>query len=556
MKRLLYFLLLACVSLLSSARQLSLTEAIKRMETGGLSARHRVKARKTYQLAYTAQKEDKNLFFVINHEDNNGYTIVGADDLVPAVLGYSDSGRFTHGQLPVQLRSMLYAYEQSVFSAICEGKAIRYAMVQHEEVPYLVTSKWNQDAPYNMLCSDMGYQAPTGCVATAMAQVMYYHRWPEIGKGQNTYTCGNTTIFSRFADHSYQWDLMRDVYSPNDTDKSAEAVALLMRDCGVAVDMQYSPGASSSYSGLVPDALSSRFNYNSGMKINYKTFFTDEAWEQLMLTELDASRPVLYFGQTPQDEGHAFVLDGYDGHGYYHINWGWGGYCDGYFLILGNNSLTPEGSGIGGGTVGSGFIYDNVAITDIRKEEGTGSKPEPFLCAPNGFSVDLDPNNNINISIYIGNWGTATSTSAYIGIQYVAEGASAVNVGMGDFGMVHPMYGGVISYELQTENISDGVYTLVPVTSNPSAKRKTWTAIPLPAYYVCPVFEKKDGRVSILEYGGIKYNDGQNSDAIVNLHNTDSTLAPTPFFDLLGRPVSAPVRGLYIHNGRKVMRKD
>lgn len=206
----------------------------------------------------------------------------------------------------------------------------------------LLTTKWNQIEPYNRYTPEIkGTKAPTGCVATAMAQIMRFHCWPEIGIGSSTLSDYNLT--ANFNNTIYKWDDMPDVLTSISTEEQISAVSTLMMHCGVASKMKYRSNESTASLSNAMKGLREYFNY-LGVYTGCSGYSRQD-WNALMYNELQNHRPVLYSGSTPGYTGHAFVCDGYDDN-FFHINWGWGGHYDGYFKL---SYLVPSGVGTGGG---------------------------------------------------------------------------------------------------------------------------------------------------------------------------------------------------------------
>lgn len=236
----------------------------------------------------------------------------------------------------------------------------------------LETAKWNQERPYNMLCPTInGKFSYTGCTITALAIVMRYHQWPEKGvgtlPGYQTYTY-NVTVPDLLLGHTYDWENMLLEYPYSGYSQAeANAVATLMRDCGIMVQADYGPvgsfgTAASTY--YIPDGLKTYMGYDKRTRGISRNYYTTSEWNSLMQAELDSNRPVIYSGFN-EEAGHAFVLDGYTDQNYYHVNWGWGGYCDGYFLLT---ALDPDGQGAGGSEGGYNMYQD--AVIGIQKDTG------------------------------------------------------------------------------------------------------------------------------------------------------------------------------------------
>lgn len=318
--------------------------------------------------------------------DGQGFALIAADDCVRPVLGYSLSGTFPSGTLAPHVQAWLDAYQLNIRTlcqlGITPGEQTRqewqmlanskFRTVRDTAVGPLMTTQWDQAPRYNQLCpmrtSDSALSV-TGCVATAMAQVMKYWNHPAVGRGTHSYVENDFGSQSaRFDTTHYDWAHMPNRLGWNSTEQEINAVAQLMYHVGIAVDMDYSPessgafvAASASNTGISAEsALKNFFRYNQALFSAYRPNYTDAQWNNLLTTELNASRPVMFSG-TDGHNGHAFVLDGYDSLGFYHVNWGWGGYCDGYYTF---DSLSPSASGIGGNESNS-YSHDNNALFNV-----------------------------------------------------------------------------------------------------------------------------------------------------------------------------------------------
>lgn len=287
--------------------------------------------------------ESQNPCFYLFTTDDVGFVIVSGDDELKQIVGYSLTSHFDSENIPVQLENLLAQYKSGVesFRKGCAGVAHSAGGVA---VQPLITTKWNQNEPYNMLCvhPNSFTRYYTGCVATAMAQVMKYHNYPPKGNGENGKTWLGTIDLSTSA---YDWLNMRDVYNPGDySEQEASAVALLMRDAGVAVSMMYGTDESDAYSCDIAPAMFRHFNYSKDIKFLKREFYDSQEWIDIIRENLLRGEPVIYGARG--NGGHEFVCDGIDMDDYLHINWGWGGACDGYYDI---NAFKPSDVGIGGG---------------------------------------------------------------------------------------------------------------------------------------------------------------------------------------------------------------
>ncbi len=380
---------IACIALTSGAYADVLTpeQALQRLQSsrGNFSAAKDVTPRKLVHTSFT--ESSVPALYVFDRGNASGFIVLSADDAAAPVLGYSDSGSFDAGNIPAQMkwwmeeygRQMQFARENSL-PAYTPSKVLDgYGAIEP-----LLSTKWNQDAPYNNDCPSKGSRrAPTGCVATSMAQVMNYFQYPDIGQGRKNYTCG---AFGRlemnFGVTPFDWDNMLDVYNKGEyNDTQAAAVAYLMKACGYSVEMGYTLESSGAISNEIPGALVKYFKYDEGARYLNRIFFSEEEWSEMIYDNLKNVGPVIYDGSSPQEGGHSFVCDGYDGNGYFHFNWGWGGAADGYFLL---NALNPTTQGIGGSAGGFNFSQD--VVLGIRKPTGEPvPAPDPVLSQYGGL---------------------------------------------------------------------------------------------------------------------------------------------------------------------------
>ena len=338
----------------------------------------------TPQLIHTETGAAGNLFYVFNRP-GRGFVIVAADDKAETILAYSDSDEITSmDALPDNMRAWLaeYARQIAIVKTMAAATAPRHEARQAVS-PLLGATKWGQTAPFNDDCPEVALSgggttnAVTGCVATAMAQVMRYHRHPAAPRGDLHYVWSHEdkpiqeTMTRNFTGHTYDWDNMLDDYTAGDiTDAQRAAVSLLMADCAYSVEMQFAEKASASSTQLVPFAMATYFGYDAAAIFEERSFHTDAEWESLISDELEARRPVIYTGQTQSKSAHTWVIDGTDGRGMYHINWGWGGFENGYFALTGANILAPETGGTGGSDVKESYDMAQAAIFGLKPNAG------------------------------------------------------------------------------------------------------------------------------------------------------------------------------------------
>lgn len=370
MNRPLLFIIAACVASASlQAAQLTPAQALQR--AGASPGNVRIlstSSQSALQLLYTATHEGMNTLYVFG-SPQGGFAILPADDAVNAtVLGYSDTAAFDAATMPDNLRWWLGQYSQEIAMTASRPQAVLSdpgtGPVGYPDIEPLVTARWNQEAPYNLLTPMVsGEHCPTGCVATAMAQVMKKWGYPEHGIGSKTYVASYITheeVTVDFANTTYDWGAMLDTYDANSPEESKQAVATLMLSCGVASSMSYAPNASGTNYTVASEAMVNYFGYDKALRDLNRNYFGIEEWTSMIYTELSEGRPVLYGGQNDQG-GHAFVIDGYRTDGYFHLNWGWGGVSNGYFLVT---ALNPGEQGVGGSS--GGYNLDQAMVLGIR----------------------------------------------------------------------------------------------------------------------------------------------------------------------------------------------
>lgn len=296
----------------------------------------RLKSKGLQQPALRLQMHE-NGYYVFDRSEGGCVFVADDDAIGHTILGYTDQGNFDAENLPAGLRDWLDQVAV-LMDAVHEGKIAREKLpvrkAHQAVVEPLIKTTWNQREPYNNLCPVVdGERCLTGCVATAMAQVMKYWEWPKHGYGSVKYTdengCGQT-LSQDFSQNYYEWDKMLDNYSRNDTSAQATAVATLMRDCGYAVKMSYTPQASGGY--VSAQTMQTYFHYSLMAKVRLSNNYPEETWHEFLRQDLREKRPVLYVGHG-KEGGHQFIIDGFDSDGYYHVNWGWGGYQDGWFIL-------------------------------------------------------------------------------------------------------------------------------------------------------------------------------------------------------------------------------
>lgn len=320
--------------------------------------------------------------------------------------------------------------------------------------PLLGGIRWNQSAPYNDLCPT---NTPVGCVATAMAQVLYYYRYPEHGFNHKSYDQGGVHHSVDFENTYYQWDKMYDIYDQRHPNPAGNAaVAELSYHCGVSVSMSYAPGGSGAYLETVPHALKKYFGYNSNANVRTRGSYTYEEWVQVLVDELEAGRPII-FAADNQDVGHCFVLDGINKEGLFHVNWGWGGYYNGYFDV---GILNPDGAGIGGSVAELGYCMGQGAVVQLCPEEGAG---EAFCPVTYEYYGIWNNGDNVSIGTSFRN-NTGDRFQAKVGFEIINEAGeycSEKTINTYEFAP-YPQRGcwQWNQVDIDCQNLPDGSYTL------------------------------------------------------------------------------------------------
>ncbi len=325
-----------------------------------------------------------NYFFIFNINDS-GYIAVSADDIVYPILAYSMESKFDPSKTNSTTQKWFQGYSDQIrFAIINDLKATESIKEQWQDllscniqiakrqgsISPLLKTKWNQGTFYNSKCPydySNNERTVTGCVATAMAQVLNYWQFPGSGVSYHSYNHENLgTISSNFANHTYNFSNMPNyVYSENND------VAQLMFDCGVSVEMDYDISANGGSGAYVISkasrsthcteyALKTYFGYTSNLYGYRRSEFSDSQWTAKLKNDLDKGQPIIYAG-FGNGGGHCFIADGYDNNNYFHFNWGWGGNSDGYFILT---ALNPGSLGSGGGT--GGFNNNQQAIFGIK----------------------------------------------------------------------------------------------------------------------------------------------------------------------------------------------
>ena len=335
------------------------------------------KNRAPRKLRSLAKASQSDAYYIFNAESNGGFVIVSGDDRTEEILGYSTEGNINPTDMPENMKGLLQSYEEQIKAIPEDYKAVPSKVSTHTAVEPMITSRWGQDAPYNSECPTAipdGKTEPqhcvTGCMATALAQIMYYHKWPQTSTSAiPAYNYGGGYC-DELPPTTFDWEHMKDVYVSTSSGVSANAVAHLMRYCGQALKMSYGLDES----GTIMQEFRSIYKYlgysDKARLINLFSFSIEE-WDEMIYHEIQSRRPVLYAGSLGVNFSHAVVCDGYDGNGFYHFNFGWNGYTNYYGrLLAGPKIISTNGSSYSFHYMnGDKFWINPQAVIGIQKDD-------------------------------------------------------------------------------------------------------------------------------------------------------------------------------------------
>ncbi|WP_300672169.1 thiol protease/hemagglutinin PrtT [Soonwooa sp.] len=418
--------LLMLFSMSTFAKQIDESTAKQVGESFFVNSKKLSKSKVNLNLVYkskaSAGKSQSNFFYVFNNS-TDGFVIVAADDNVTPILGYSTEGKFNVNDIPINTKEWFDNYKLQI-QYVIDHNIPASQKIKTEWANYinniaidnkttsvnpLLTTKWNQSPYYNDACpydTDLAQKSVTGCAATAMSQIMKFWNYPAKGTGFYAYNhLKFGTISSNFSEHSYDWNSM-----PNVVTSANPAVAQLNYDAGVSLSMDYSPVESGAHIRSVQDpnmfsfdyVLKNYFGYKNTLATKERKNYNSATWLNLLKTELDAGRPILYIG-VGNNGGHAFVCDGYDNNNLLHFNWGWGGQADGYFVV---DQLNP-------GRYNFSDFQLAVIGVEPKPTPATDYKLEIFSHTPTLSSTEIPFGDNFSITTDMVNYGTASFDGSY-----------------------------------------------------------------------------------------------------------------------------------------------
>ena len=429
-------------------------------------------------------------YYVFNDDAGKGFVVIAGDDKMGKVLAYSHEASIDMANLNPEARYLFDSYRQ-VYEELGKNKTLTTragaATKTTDAVQPLLKSKWGQDYPYSKQT-----QYVTGCVATAVAQVMYYHKWPAQGKGQESYTVtfDNTVRSADFTKSHYDWDNMLPDYNRrNITTKQEDAVALLMNDVGIATNMQYTDRASGTQSYMAERALRNYFDYDASMVT--RSYEGIDNFIEIVKKELRNGFPLYISGDSKTGGGHAWVCDGFDEEDRFHMNFGWNGQANGYYSLA-TLSVTSTGSEFNGAQHSFNKRLHVIAIHP--------NKPNtPKIDDDIAYQSPTIKFNNDGMMAFVGDAPTTTSDAAkvmFTGFVNRSDAKLIGDIGLGIYNQegklvkVTPygqdgrkifskerfvfndgewVSGGVINdkvtFTLDFKSLADGTYSLCPIAA-------------------------------------------------------------------------------------------
>ena len=507
------------------------TEGVVRVDLCGVYASGALRQNCTVRHGHDAP------FYIFDNAEGDAFVIVAGDSRANPLLGWSDASAFPADDIPEGLAWLLEWYACcNTPAAVLDDSSRSYPLV----APILRTH-WGQGTPYNRLCPQVdGSYCYTGCVATAMAQIMYCFQHPAVGTGSFAYATDTYSCSFDFGSTFFDWDNMRTEYSGRYTETERKAVAELMYACGVSVGMAYSTSGSGAYSEDVPYALHHFFGYNPNIVHYSRDYFSESEWHSILSEELVAGRPVLYCGSRNEESGHAFVVDGCDGEGLYHVNWGWSGSADGYFSL---DALAPYG--------GDAYGLWQSMVCHISPD--TIGEQEDVFYADEIVVEDtlLSLDGTLHIEVH----GVGCTSSAFSTIDSTLCFTGTVGIALYNDEMQFVRWLDVPDTISANLFVAYTLWYEIPMDAQVFTEGQTWwlipaaqaleAAAPTPMHLLNTTSEKiplfvQDGRV----YIGKEY-------------RQDLSVSPLHFpeketlYDLQGRECSYPWKGIYIYKGEK-----
>lgn len=471
-------------------------------------------------------------FYVFNAEKNGGFVVVSGDDRTKPILGYADEGSIDLTNLPENVKWWFNYYAQTIAALQDSGiEPIPAVQATRSTIKPLLTTTWSQGSPYNDQCVFDGYTCVTGCVATATAQVLNYYKYPAKVNAIDSYTTGSWSLnVPALSGATLNWKNMCNNYTGSETTAQKKAVATLMRYCGQSVEMDYTSSSSGAVTSYVALALVKYFKYNKSAHAIHRDGYDANGWESAIYNELAAKNPIIYCGRGSQVGGHCFVTDGYKD-GLFHVNWGWGGSCDGYFVLT-----LMDAYGYGPQYPDYAFGADQHAIVGLKAKSG-GSQSYPLLtiCALEAQSTTAtrsSSSDDFNVSVY---WKLNPSVNEEdVSVTYslgLYKGDKLVQEFLGYGLNLNPQYYWSYTNSLSFgSGLADGTYKLCAIYKDADGNVKKTQGFD---YRYVEVVKKgnKLTLTNIPKYGGVKLNKTKATIAKGKTVTLKATLAPAELED-------------------------
>ena len=460
MRRCFLLLTFIAIGLIANAGEVTEQQALQKAQKFMQGKQFSQKA-----LRRAASTKGSSAYYVFNVGENGGFVIVAGDDSMTEILGYAERGNFDLANAPSNVRWWLGQYEKAANETIGVSlKSVqRRADEPKEEIAPFITTTWGQNEPYNAQCPKInGTSCVTGCVATAMSQVMNYYQWPETTSEIAAYTTiTNQIVMTKLDATSFNWNNM-----------TSDDIARLMLYTGQAVGMDYGIESSGAYDARIPGAMIGKFGYDNGARIAYRNGYQNSAWETLIYNELKEGRPVIYGGQSGAG-GHSFICHGYRDNMFY-INWGWNGWYDGYFALT---ALNPDGTGA--------YSRDQTAIIGIQKPVGGEAPTSPKVTVTKmSITSDATVSRNSSADNFTGICIECTLQNSFINDQTVQIG--------------YALYQGTE----QKQVLSYGEVNLTPSNSVTSTSTMSFgSALANGTYRIVPVYRENESSDWIADEG-------------------------------------------------------
>lgn len=514
-KQLLLGITFASLGLCAYAESLTPEQALNRLSS--VDGPKKVRSMKgSPQLVHTAFTEKGNsAVYVFNQPDDSGYLLLSADDVALPLLGYADEGAFDPDNVAPAMQWWLNEYARQIEYATANGITAsgtessprsKAALANNTEIAPMLKTDWDQGAPYNNQCpTDATVRTYTGCVATAMAQVMNYWKYPERGTGTISYTASSLDkkLTLNLSKQAFDWDNMLDIYLPGRYNTTqANAVAYLMKACGYAVKMDYGTDSSGALAMNICKGLTKYFNYDGNASYELRMMYSSDEWAQMIYDNLKNVGPILYGGGSYIGGGHSFVCDGYKD-GLFHFNWGWTGMSNGYYSL---EALNPSALGAGGGG-GGGYNFTQDAVLGIQPPTGKPVVTKPDQLIEMGSLIGEVANDSLFIALEMqsgGMWVNYNPTTMYVDVALTFTPQGSTPGSTKYFNMnnrpieIDPGYGTGPEYinsarNLSYYDLSDGTYKVSVSTLDSKDADAQWLPVRNPYTYYDYFVLKKSG---------------------------------------------------------------